>query len=96
MPVYAWKGETEEEYVWCIEQSLAAFPDGQQLNMILDDGGDLTTLVHEKYPQYLNGELFRHLFFFWVDCDRDRDRDRYRDVRRGRAYERRVQDERDT
>jgi len=53
VPVYAWKGETEEEYVWCIEQSLAAFPDGKALNMILDDGGDLTTLVHEKYPQYL-------------------------------------------
>ncbi|KAK4688161.1 adenosylhomocysteinase, partial [Tremellales sp. Uapishka_1] len=53
VPVYAWKGETEEEYIWCIEQSLAAFPEGKALNMILDDGGDLTTLVHEKYPQYL-------------------------------------------
>ncbi|KAH9941221.1 S-adenosyl-L-homocysteine hydrolase [Epithele typhae] len=53
VPVFAWKGETEEEYLWCIEQSLAAFPGGQPLNMILDDGGDLTTLVHEKYPQYL-------------------------------------------
>ncbi|EKM56540.1 uncharacterized protein PHACADRAFT_253729 [Phanerochaete carnosa HHB-10118-sp] len=53
VPVFAWKGETEEEYTWCIEQSLAAFPDGQSLNMILDDGGDLTTIVHEKYPQYL-------------------------------------------
>merc|ERR1712214_13962 len=49
---YAWKGETDEEYVWCIEQTLI-FPDGQPLNMILDDGGDLTNLVHEKYPQYL-------------------------------------------
>merc|ERR1712048_1538079 len=46
------KGETDEEYVWCIEQTLV-FPDGQPLNMILDDGGDLTNLVHEKYPQYL-------------------------------------------
>ncbi|KAI0089498.1 S-adenosyl-L-homocysteine hydrolase [Irpex rosettiformis] len=53
VPVFAWKGETEEEYNWCIEQTLAAFPDGKPLNMILDDGGDLTTLVHEKYPQYL-------------------------------------------
>jgi len=53
VPVYAWKGETEEEYTWCIEQTLAAFPGGKSLNMILDDGGDLTTLVHEKFPQYL-------------------------------------------
>jgi adenosylhomocysteinase len=55
VPVYAWKGETDEEYMWCVEQTLAAFPDGQPLNMILDDGGDLTNLVHEKYPQYLPG-----------------------------------------
>lgn len=41
IPVYAWKGETEEEYQWCIEQTLI-FPDGKPLNMILDDGGDLT------------------------------------------------------
>jgi len=54
VPVYAWKGETDEEYVWCIEQTLV-FPDGQPLNMILDDGGDLTNLIHEKYPQYLPG-----------------------------------------
>jgi len=52
VPVYAWKGETDEEYVWCIEQTLV-FPDGKPLNMILDDGGDLTNLIHEKYPQYL-------------------------------------------
>jgi adenosylhomocysteinase len=57
VPVFAWKGETEEEYNWCIEQTLAAFPNGQPLNMILDDGGDLTTLVHQKYPQYLKGEI---------------------------------------
>lgn len=50
--VYAWKGETDEEYLWCIEQTLV-FPDGKPLNMILDDGGDLTNLVHEKYPQFL-------------------------------------------
>lgn len=52
--VFAWKGETDEEYLWCIDQTLV-FPDGQPLNMILDDGGDLTNLVHEKYPQYLPG-----------------------------------------
>jgi adenosylhomocysteinase len=54
IPVYAWKGETDEEYVWCIEQTVV-FPDGQPLNMILDDGGDLTNLIHEKYPQHLPG-----------------------------------------
>jgi len=54
IPVYAWKGETDEEYVWCIEQTIN-FPDGQPLNMILDDGGDLTNLVHEKYPELLPG-----------------------------------------
>jgi len=54
VPVYAWKGETDEEYIWCIDQTLV-FKDGQPLNMILDDGGDLTNLVHEKYPQYLAG-----------------------------------------
>ncbi|XP_075992405.1 adenosylhomocysteinase [Anticarsia gemmatalis] len=54
LPIYAWKGETEEEYTWCIEQTLV-FPDGKPLNMILDDGGDLTNLVHKKFPQYLEG-----------------------------------------
>ena len=54
VPVYAWKGLTDEEYVWCIEQTLV-FADGEPLNLILDDGGDLTNLVHEKYPQYLDG-----------------------------------------
>ncbi len=53
IPVYAWKGETEEEFDWCIEQTLY-FPDGQPLNMILDDGGDLTAMVHDKYPQLLD------------------------------------------
>jgi adenosylhomocysteinase len=53
VPVYAWKGETEEEYLWCIEQTLKAFPNGQALNMILDDGGDLTELVHAKHPELL-------------------------------------------
>uniref|UniRef100_A0A060T8F3 Adenosylhomocysteinase n=1 Tax=Blastobotrys adeninivorans TaxID=409370 RepID=A0A060T8F3_BLAAD len=55
VPVFAWKGETEEEYLWCIEQQLKAFKDDKTLNLILDDGGDLTTLVHEKYPEMLKG-----------------------------------------
>ncbi|XP_066289871.1 adenosylhomocysteinase B-like [Branchiostoma lanceolatum] len=54
IPVYAWKGETDEEYMWCVEQTIH-FPDGKPLNMILDDGGDLTNLVHTKYPQLLEG-----------------------------------------
>jgi adenosylhomocysteinase len=54
VPVYAWKGETDEEYIWCIEQTIY-FKDGQPLNMILDDGGDLTNLVHEKYGKLLEG-----------------------------------------
>jgi len=54
IPVFAWKGETDEEYVWCIEQTVF-FPDGQPLNMILDDGGDLTNLIHTKYPHLLPG-----------------------------------------
>uniref|UniRef100_A0A1D1ZHY2 Adenosylhomocysteinase n=1 Tax=Anthurium amnicola TaxID=1678845 RepID=A0A1D1ZHY2_9ARAE len=53
VPVFAWKGETEEEYTWCIEQTLSAFKDGKALNMILDDGGDLTSLVHDKHPELL-------------------------------------------
>lgn len=54
VPVYAWKGETEEEYTWCIEQTLF-FEDGEPLNMILDDGGDLTAMVHDDYPELLDG-----------------------------------------
>lgn len=50
IPVYAWKGMTEEEYEWCIEQTLF-FPDGEPLNMILDDGGDLTNMVLDQYPE---------------------------------------------
>ncbi|ETS72987.1 Adenosylhomocysteinase [Pestalotiopsis fici W106-1] len=53
VPVFAWKGETEEEYNWCLEQQLVAFKDGKKLNLILDDGGDLTHLVHDKYPEQL-------------------------------------------
>jgi len=52
VPVYAWKGETEEEYLWCIEQTLL-FKDDQPLNMILDDGGDLTNIVHDNYPELI-------------------------------------------
>ncbi|MAM34194.1 MAG: adenosylhomocysteinase [Micavibrio sp.] len=52
-PVFAWKGETEEEYIWCIEQTING-PDGWKPNMILDDGADLTQLMHEKYPQYFD------------------------------------------
>jgi adenosylhomocysteinase len=54
VPVYAWKGMNEQEFDWCIEQTLI-FPDGQPLNMILDDGGDLTTMVHERFPELLKG-----------------------------------------
>ncbi|NOT78194.1 MAG: adenosylhomocysteinase [Bacteriovoracaceae bacterium] len=52
IPVFAWKGLSEKEFDWCIEQTLK-FSDGQYLNMILDDGGDLTTMVHKSYPQLL-------------------------------------------
>lgn len=62
VPVYAWKGETEEEYNWCIEQTLFAFGDAEDgqsrpppLNMILDDGGDLTHMVHTRFPELLAG-----------------------------------------
>ncbi len=55
IPVYAWKGMTVEEFDWCIEQTLFAFKDGQPLNMILDDGGDLTNMVLDKYPELVPG-----------------------------------------
>ncbi len=51
IPVFAWKGMTAEEFDWCIEQTLFAFPDGKPLNMILDDGGDLTNMVLDHYPE---------------------------------------------
>ncbi|WP_462252166.1 adenosylhomocysteinase [Ekhidna sp.] len=51
VPVYAWKGMNEEEFDWCIEQTLFAFEDGKPLNMILDDGGDLTNMVLDRYPE---------------------------------------------
>ncbi len=53
IPVFAWKGETEEEYWWCIEQTIKG-PDGWRPNILLDDGGDLTQLIHQKYPELLN------------------------------------------
>lgn len=55
VPVFAWKGESEEEYLWCIEQTLHAFPENAPLNMILDDGGDLTRIVHDSHPELLPG-----------------------------------------
>ncbi|MBK7344541.1 MAG: adenosylhomocysteinase [Saprospiraceae bacterium] len=55
IPVYAWKGMNEEEFDWCIEQTLFAFPDNQPLNMILDDGGDLTNMVLDRYPELVSG-----------------------------------------
>ncbi|MDE0471184.1 MAG: adenosylhomocysteinase [Ekhidna sp.] len=55
VPVYAWKGMNEEEFDWCIEQTLFAFPEDQPLNMILDDGGDLTNMVLDKYPALIKG-----------------------------------------
>ncbi len=55
VPVFAWKGMTEEEFDWCIEQTLFAFEGGQPLNMILDDGGDLTNMVFDRYPELVAG-----------------------------------------
>jgi adenosylhomocysteinase len=55
IPVYAWKGMTNEEFDWCIEQTLHAFEGGEPLNMILDDGGDLTNMVFDKYPELVSG-----------------------------------------
>jgi len=52
VPVFAWKGETDEEFWWCIEQTITG-PDGWTPNIILDDGGDLTLVMHQKYPEML-------------------------------------------
>ncbi len=54
VPVFAWKGETEEEYWWCVEQTVRG-PEGWVPNMILDDGGDLTAILHDKYPELHEG-----------------------------------------
>ena len=53
VPVFAWKGETEEEYEWCIEQTILKDGKPWETNMVLDDGGDLTAMLHDKYPQIL-------------------------------------------
>ena len=53
LPIFAWKGMTEDEFWWCIEQTLSG-PDGWKPNMILDDGGDVTQIIHEKYPELLS------------------------------------------
>ena len=53
IPVFAWKGETEEEYWWCVEQTIKG-PDGWTPNILLDDGGDLTVIMHDKYPELLD------------------------------------------
>ena len=50
IPVFAWKGMSDEDFWWCIEKTIDG-PDGWKPNMILDDGGDLTKLIHEKYPE---------------------------------------------
>ena len=55
IPVYAWKGMNNEEFDWCIEQTIFAFEGGQPLNMILDDGGDLTNMVFDKFPELIKG-----------------------------------------
>ena len=55
IPVYAWKGMNEKEFDWCIEQTLHAFKGGKPLNMILDDGGDLTNMVLDRYPELVSG-----------------------------------------
>ncbi|OQX68981.1 MAG: adenosylhomocysteinase [Sorangiineae bacterium NIC37A_2] len=55
VPVFAWKGETEEEYQWCLERQIYAFAGGKGPNMILDDGGDLTIWIHERHPQLFEG-----------------------------------------
>jgi adenosylhomocysteinase len=55
IPVFAWKGMSLEEYDWCVEQTLFAFKDGKPLNMILDDGGDLTNIVLDQYPELVKG-----------------------------------------
>ena len=56
VPVFAWKGESEEEFWWCIDQTIEG-PDGWRPNMILDDGGDLTVVMHEKYPELMKDVL---------------------------------------
>ena len=59
IPVFAWKGETEEEYEWCIEQTILKDGEPWNANLLLDDGGDLTQIIHDKYPQNA-GQHSRH------------------------------------
>jgi adenosylhomocysteinase len=54
VPVFAWKGESDEEYEWCIEQTLRG-PQGWTPNMVLDDGGDATKILHDKHPSLMAG-----------------------------------------
>src|SRR5690606_7819721 len=56
VPVFAWKGETEEEYEWCIHQQIRAFKGGKAPNLVLDDGGDLTAILHNQYPELFSGD----------------------------------------
>ena len=53
IPTFAWKGETDEEFLWCIEQTILSDGKPWDANMVLDDGGDLTEMLHEKYPEML-------------------------------------------
>ena len=53
IPVFAWKGETEEEYIWCLKQSIEGDPEWKP-NILLDDGGDLTSMIHREYPHLIN------------------------------------------
>lgn len=55
VPVYAWKGLSDEDFDWCIDQTIMGFKDGKPLNLILDDGGDLTNMVFDKYPELCEG-----------------------------------------
>src|SRR6187200_212981 len=55
IPVFAWKGETEQEYDWCLEQQIFAFEGGKGPNMILDDGGDLTIWIHDRHAHLFEG-----------------------------------------
>ena len=56
VPVFAWKGESEQEYWWCVERTLE-WPDGKGPNLLLDDGGDMTAVVHQQHPELLSGIL---------------------------------------
>jgi adenosylhomocysteinase len=61
VPVYAWKGETEDQYDWCLEQTILVNGEPWDANLLLDDGGDLTKMIHEKYPAMLDHRLVEML-----------------------------------